>query len=108
MTVGENSVVAAQAGIAGSTRIGKNVTLAGQVGVVNHIEIGDGATIGPASRRCANRCAPARCFRAASPRRRIGVAQSDDAVAAVAELWSSVRNLEKQMARLLEGGGQGE
>ena len=39
VVVGEFSVIAAQAGIAGSTRLGRNVTLAGQVGVVNHIEI---------------------------------------------------------------------
>ena len=49
VVVGEDSVVAAQAGIAGSTRLGRDVTLAGQVGVVNHIEIGDGATVGPQS-----------------------------------------------------------
>jgi len=47
VVIGEHSVIAAQVGIAGSTRIGKNVTLAGQVGVVNHIQVGDGATIGP-------------------------------------------------------------
>ena len=47
--VGEDAVIAAQAGIAGSTRLGRNVTLAGQVGVVNHVEIGEGATIGPQS-----------------------------------------------------------
>lgn len=47
--VGEDSVIVAQAGIAGSTRIGRQVILAGQVGVVNHIEIGDGARIGPQS-----------------------------------------------------------
>jgi UDP-3-O-[3-hydroxymyristoyl] glucosamine N-acyltransferase len=49
VTIGEHSVIAAQAGIAGSTRVGRAVTLAGQVGVVNHISIGDGATIGPQS-----------------------------------------------------------
>jgi len=49
VVVGEDSVIAAQAGIAGSTRIGRQVILAGQVGVVNHIQIGDGARIGPQS-----------------------------------------------------------
>ncbi|MBK8574659.1 MAG: UDP-3-O-(3-hydroxymyristoyl)glucosamine N-acyltransferase [Elusimicrobia bacterium] len=39
--VGENSLIAALTGVAGSTKIGKNVTLAAQVGVVGHIEIGD-------------------------------------------------------------------
>lgn len=49
VVVGDDSVIVAQAGIAGSTRIGRGVILAGQVGVVNHIEIGDGARIGPQS-----------------------------------------------------------
>lgn len=40
--VGENSLLCAQAGLAGSTKIGKNVILAGQVGVAGHCKIGDG------------------------------------------------------------------
>ncbi|MFW6202065.1 MAG: UDP-3-O-(3-hydroxymyristoyl)glucosamine N-acyltransferase [Gemmatimonadota bacterium] len=43
--VGENSMIVAQAGIAGSTTIGRRVTLAGQVGVNGHVEIGDDATL---------------------------------------------------------------
>ncbi len=41
--VGENTLLCAQVGLAGSTRIGKNVVLAGQVGVAGHCTIGDGA-----------------------------------------------------------------
>lgn len=41
--VGENSMLCAQVGLAGSTVIGKNVILAGQVGVAGHCTIGDGA-----------------------------------------------------------------
>jgi len=44
--VGENSVMAAQTGIAGSTHIGKHCTFAGQVGVVGHLSIGDNVTLG--------------------------------------------------------------
>lgn len=40
--VGENSLLCAQAGLAGSTEIGRNVILAGQVGVAGHCKIGDG------------------------------------------------------------------
>ncbi len=40
-----DTVIAAQTGISGSTRIGKNVTIAGQVGTVGHIYIGDKAII---------------------------------------------------------------
>jgi UDP-3-O-[3-hydroxymyristoyl] glucosamine N-acyltransferase len=45
VTVGEDSIIVAQAGISGSTRIGHNVTIAGQAGLVGHIEIGDGAIL---------------------------------------------------------------
>lgn len=39
--IGENTVIAAQAGIAGSTKIGKNCMIGGQVGIVGHITIAD-------------------------------------------------------------------
>ncbi len=44
--VGENSILAAQVGVSGSTELGKNVVLAGQAGLVGHIRIGDGAMVG--------------------------------------------------------------
>jgi len=43
--VGNNSVIAAQAGISGSTKIGNNVMIGGQVGIVGHIKIADGSKI---------------------------------------------------------------
>ncbi len=45
VVVGENTVMAAQAGVSGSTTIGQNVMLGGQVGLVGHIHIGDRARI---------------------------------------------------------------
>jgi UDP-3-O-[3-hydroxymyristoyl] glucosamine N-acyltransferase len=47
--IGKNSVIVAQTGISGSTRVGERVTMGGQVGIVGHIEIGDGAAIGAQS-----------------------------------------------------------
>ena len=44
VTVGRNTLLAAQVGIAGSTTIGDNVTLAGQVGVAGHVTIGKGSS----------------------------------------------------------------
>jgi UDP-3-O-[3-hydroxymyristoyl] glucosamine N-acyltransferase len=41
-SVGENTLLCAQVGLAGSTDVGKNVILAGQVGVAGHCVIGDG------------------------------------------------------------------
>jgi UDP-3-O-[3-hydroxymyristoyl] glucosamine N-acyltransferase len=43
--VGENSVIAAQVGLAGSTRVGRNVKIGGQAGLAGHLEVGDGAII---------------------------------------------------------------
>ena len=48
-TVGENTVIAAQAGLSGSTHIGSGVRVGGQVGFAGHMEIGDGAAIGAQS-----------------------------------------------------------
>ncbi|MFD2203608.1 UDP-3-O-(3-hydroxymyristoyl)glucosamine N-acyltransferase [Shivajiella indica] len=44
--IGENTVIASQTGISGSTEIGKNCVLAGQVGIVGHIKIADKTIIG--------------------------------------------------------------
>ena len=44
--VGENTVMAAQSGVAGSTKVGKNCMIGGQVGIAGHIKIGDGAKLG--------------------------------------------------------------
>jgi UDP-3-O-[3-hydroxymyristoyl] glucosamine N-acyltransferase len=39
--IGENTVMAAQTGVAGSTKIGKNCMFGGQVGVAGHMEVAD-------------------------------------------------------------------
>ncbi len=41
VVVGEHTIIVAQAGIAGSTKIGKNVIIGPQAGVIDHLEIGD-------------------------------------------------------------------
>lgn len=47
--IGENTVIAAQSGISGSTKIGKNCLIAGQVGIIGHLIIGDNVKIGAQS-----------------------------------------------------------
>jgi len=44
--IGENTVMAGQTGIAGSTRVGKNCMFGGQVGIAGHLSIADGTKIG--------------------------------------------------------------
>jgi UDP-3-O-[3-hydroxymyristoyl] glucosamine N-acyltransferase len=48
-TVGEDALLCAQVGIAGSTEIGQRVILTGQVGVVGHVKVGDNAIVTPQS-----------------------------------------------------------
>ncbi|MDP4285048.1 MAG: UDP-3-O-(3-hydroxymyristoyl)glucosamine N-acyltransferase [Bacteroidota bacterium] len=43
--VGNNTAIAAQSGISGSTKIGKNVMIGGQAGIVGHLQIADGTKI---------------------------------------------------------------
>lgn len=49
VVIGENTVIAAQCGIAGSTKIGKNVMMGGQVGIIGHLNIADQVKIGSQS-----------------------------------------------------------
>ena len=102
VTIGEDSIIAAQAGIAGSSRIGHNVTLAGQAGVVNHIQIGDGATIGPQS-GVAQSVAPGAVLSG-------GIAAAPHAewlkvmvlLPQLPKLWSLVRALERRVSGLIK------
>ncbi|GAB3341137.1 UDP-3-O-(3-hydroxymyristoyl)glucosamine N-acyltransferase [Larkinella ripae] len=44
--IGKNTVIAAQSGIAGSTKIGENCVIGGQAGVTGHIALADGTKVG--------------------------------------------------------------
>ncbi len=44
--VGSHSVIAAQTGISGSTKLGSNAVLGGQVGVAGHLTLGRGTQVG--------------------------------------------------------------
>lgn len=47
--IGENTVAAAQVGMAGSSKIGKGCMLGGQVGLAGHLTLGDGVKMGSQS-----------------------------------------------------------
>ena len=44
--VGQNTVMSAQVGVAGSTKIGEWCMMAGQVGIAGHLKVGDRTTLG--------------------------------------------------------------
>ena len=45
VVIGKNSVIVAQTGISGSTRVGERVMMGGQVGIAGHLEIAEGTMI---------------------------------------------------------------
>ena len=45
VSIGENTVIAAQTGIAGSTSIGANCMIGGQVGFAGHISVAEGVKV---------------------------------------------------------------
>ncbi len=47
--IGENTVIAAQTGLAGTSKVGKNCKFGGQVGLAGHLTIGDNVFIGAQS-----------------------------------------------------------
>lgn len=47
--IGQDTAIAAQTGVSGSTKIGRNCLIAGQVGFVGHLKIADGSRIGAKS-----------------------------------------------------------
>ena len=44
VVIGSNTVIAAQTGVAGSSKLGKNCVLAGQVGIAGHLTVADKTT----------------------------------------------------------------
>lgn len=107
VVVGEDSIIAAQAGIAGSTRIGNEVILAGQVGVVNHVEIGDRARIGPQS-GIPQSVPPGALLSgaiAAAPHQ--AWLKVMTLLPRLPELWRAVRHLERKVSQVARRGGKG-
>jgi UDP-3-O-[3-hydroxymyristoyl] glucosamine N-acyltransferase len=100
VSIGEHSLVIAQAGIAGSTRIGRDVILAGQTGVADHMEIGDRAVIGPKSGIA--RPVPAGAVLSGA----LDAAPHKDWLKVMVllprlpELWEAVRRMERRVARI--------
>jgi len=106
VVVGEHTVIAAQAGISGSTRLGRNCVIAGQVGLVGHIEIADRTTIAAQSgvHKSVTRPGetlfgyPAHAHRQ-SLRMQGALTQLPDLLGTVRELQKKVAALEEELAR---------
>ncbi len=101
--IGENSVVVAQVGIAGSSKVGKNVILAGQAGIPDHVEIGDNVVV--AAKTGVTKSIPAGRMVSGSPHLDIRIWRK--AWAAIPQLYDllrEVKQLKKRVDRLTGSG----
>lgn len=97
--LGENCIIVAQTGIAGSATIGRNVTFAGQCGSAGHLTIGDNCTFAARSAPISN--VPANSFYAGFPARpHKEWLRGEAAIGKVPDLIKKVRELEKRLADL--------
>ena len=100
--VGENTVIAAQAGISGSTKLGKNIMMGGQAGIVGHITIADGSKINAQSGVSKSIKTPNTAV-TATPAYDYNAALRSQAISRnLPELEKRVKELEKLIAELLE------
>jgi len=109
VVIGENTVIAAQTGISGSTKIGAKSQIAGQVGLTGHIEIADNTKIGAQSglHRSIHKPgttyfgSPAHPFREAL-RMQGALTQLPDLLVTVRELKQKIEQLQKEIQGLAE------
>ncbi len=101
VVIGENTVIAAQSGVAGSTKVGKNTIIGGQVGIVGHIELSDNIIIGAQSGVTKN--FPEKSVLFGYPARPIMQAKREEAaLRKLPQLLKRISELERQIKQLKE------
>jgi len=97
--IGENSFLAGQAGIAGSSKLGKKVVMGGQAGVADHINIGDNVQM--AAQAGIMKDLPADSIVAGTPQMDIReFMRMIASLSRIPELIKTVRKLEAQLKEL--------
>lgn len=99
--VGSNSVLAAQSGISGSSKLGKNVVLGGQAGIAGHITIADGTRINGQSGVTRNIKKANMAFTGSPASEYSGMMRAQAVTRNLPELEKRLSDLEKLVAKLL-------
>ena len=95
VVIGKNSIIVAQTGISGSTRVGERVMMGGQVGIVGHIEIADGVGLG---RKAASPRVFREAFGSVLPRFHLREAKQQIAwIHRLGKLFARVKEIEKKL-----------
>lgn len=107
VVIGEDCLIVAQVGIAGSTEIKDRVTIAGQVGIVGHITIGEDAQIA-ARAGISKSIPPGPCVWSGTPamphnkelRLQASMRKIPDLISQVKEMENKIKVLEKELQEL--------
>ncbi|MCZ2222259.1 MAG: UDP-3-O-(3-hydroxymyristoyl)glucosamine N-acyltransferase [Chitinophagales bacterium] len=99
--VGSNTVIAAQAGVSGSTKIGKNAMIGGQAGIVGHLTIADGSKINAQSGVSKSITEPNQAVTGSPAYDYTSALRSQAIARKLPELEKRVKELEKQLQQLL-------
>ena len=100
VVIGENTVIAAQSGISGSTKIGKNCIIAGQVGLTGHITIADRTTIGAQSGIPKSITEPGKTYFGYPAKELQRALRTEGAIRELPELLIEIRQLQKRVEEL--------
>ena len=98
-TVGEDALICAQTGLAGSSVIGDRVILAGQVGIAGHLKVGDDAVL-TAKSATSHDVEPGKTISGIPAFDNRDWLRSTAAFRRLGDLARSVRELEKRFAKL--------
>jgi UDP-3-O-[3-hydroxymyristoyl] glucosamine N-acyltransferase len=97
--VGQDSLICAQVGMAGSTIIGKNVILTGQVGVAGHLTIGDNVVATPQT-GIPSSIEPGAIISGAPAMEHRTWMKSSSVITRLPELLKTIRTLERRVSSL--------
>jgi UDP-3-O-[3-hydroxymyristoyl] glucosamine N-acyltransferase len=107
VVIGEDSLIVAQTGISGSSRVGRQVIVGGQVGISDHVEIGDRVMIG--SQSGVAKAIPAGEIVSGTPTmpHRLWL-RTRSLITRLPEFQDRLKSLEKRLAELEQGLNRGE
>jgi UDP-3-O-[3-hydroxymyristoyl] glucosamine N-acyltransferase len=98
--IGENTVIVAQSGIAGSTKIGKNCLIGAQVGIVGHISITNDVKIGAKSGVSHNITTEGEILLGAPADKIMNTKKSMILIKKLPELYNRLSELERELKKI--------
>jgi UDP-3-O-[3-hydroxymyristoyl] glucosamine N-acyltransferase len=102
VVIGENTVIAAQTGISGSTKIGNNVMVGGQVGFAGHLEIADRTILYAQSGVPKSITGEGNTYFGTPAKERGRALRIEAVMRSLPELAADMRSLQSQVAELLK------